>query len=598
MAPAENSPELRVRLLRELARRLYWAGLTYALFAALFSMNFEPGGRAVAWALTIALTVLGAVRTHLSHRIVASGDGGATERAGRRLLATTRVHGLAFCLFISYAIWHVRGQTTLECLLVVGVAGFSSGSASVLSPFPEAAWVHVGGQVFPIYIWTFYALPRYGWLLGALVLMHSVAIVLLVRMASAHTRGMFVAQLTLEAQSEDLRQARDLAEAAGSARMRFLANMSHEIRTPLNGIMGLTEVLGDTRLTLDQRQLLEDLDRSGRHLLSIVDGILDMAKVTSGKLTLENVAFDLPLLIRDVAAPAAALAEAKRVRFLVDAPPDLPPWVVGDPVRIRQVLSNLLSNAVKFTEAGEVRLAVTAPRRGWGRFDVSDTGIGLSPEQLGILFQEFHQVDSSTTRRFGGTGLGLAISQRLVEMMGGRIAVESRLGHGARFSVEIPVPPGKAALPAAAQARGSVRLPAGLRVLVAEDNPVNQRVIERMVARTGARVDVAGNGRRAVELHSERPYDIILMDCQMPEVDGYEATALIRALPDSRSLTPILGVTANAFSEDRERCHSAGMDGHVAKPLGREALLEAMSKVLRESRARRSEQECVPHGAV
>jgi signal transduction histidine kinase/CheY-like chemotaxis protein len=571
----EDSPALRSRLLRDLAQRLLWSGLVYALFAGLFSLSLGASFRGIALFSSGALAVLGGMRTFYARRVI---DGAEVEPDGTRLIQVTRMQSLAFGVFVAWAIWNVWGLVIPECLLVVGVAGLSSFGASLMAPFPGLARLNTCAQVLPVYVWSWYALPRYGWLLESLVIIHAVAIVQLIRMNSAHIRRMFLAQLTLEEQSEDLRQARDAAQKADSAKLSFLANMSHEIRTPLNGIMGLVEVLNSCALEREQHELLADIGRSGDHLLSILNDILDMAKVTSGKLSLEDVPFDLPRLIRDTASPAAALAEARQLRFRLQLPPDLPRQVKGDPVRTRQVLSNLLSNAVKFTPSGEVGLAVKMPRTGFIRFDVSDTGIGLSPEQQQSLFQEFHQVDSSTTRKFGGTGLGLAISQRLVELMGGRLWVESGLGDGSTFTFELPLAPAEIRAGSAHTRPPLVsELSPGLRVLVAEDNLINQKVTCAMVSRAGADVDIAENGRIAVDLHRACPYDVILMDCQMPELDGYEATALIRSLPGSASRVRIIVVTANAFAEDRDRCLRAGMDDYVAKPLNRQSLLAAMS---------------------
>ncbi|MGO9257096.1 MAG: ATP-binding protein [Bryobacteraceae bacterium] len=578
MSLVEDSPALRLRLLRELAQRLCWSALAYALFATLFSLNLRPRVRGVALFLSGLLAVLGFLRTLFARRVIAGQD---TGRDGSRLVQAARALSLTFGVFVSYAIWHVRGQVIPECLLVVGVAGLSSVSASMFAPFPRLNRLNVCAQVLPVYIWSVYALPRYGWLLESLVVIHVVAIAQTIRMNGAHIRAMFIAQLTLEVQGEDLRQARDAAEKAASTKMRFLANMSHEIRTPLNGILGLVEVLNQLALTEEQRVVLDDIGRSGQHLLSIVNDILDMAKVASGKLSLEQVPFDLSRLIRDIASPAAALAEARQLRFLLQVPADLPRRVQGDPLRIRQVVSNLLGNAVKFTPSGEVCLAVQLSRPGWIRFDISDTGIGVSPEQQESLFQEFHQVDSSPTRKFGGSGLGLAISHRLAELMGGRLWVESRLGEGSTFFFDLPL----ATIETTARATPAEgipvsALPPGLRVLVAEDNAVNQRVIAMMLTQAGASVEIAENGRVAVERHQAALYDMILMDCQMPELDGYEATARIRSLPGSASLVPIIGVTANAFAEDRERCIRAGMNGYTAKPLSRTTLMAAMSQIL------------------
>jgi signal transduction histidine kinase/ActR/RegA family two-component response regulator len=577
VSSVEHNPALRLRLLNELAQRVCWSSLASALFGVLFSVNLDHRIRSVALVLSGLLAVFGTVRALLARQVIAGQD---TDHAGTRLMQITRIQSCTFGVFISYAMLHVNGQVLTECLLVVGVAGFSSASASMFAPFPRLSLFNVAVQLVPVYIWSVFALPRYGWLLPALMAMHALTVAQTILINGAHSRQMFLAQISLEEQSEDLRHARDAADLAASAKMRFLANMSHEIRTPLNGIMGLAEALTDMSLTPEQRAVLDDIGRSGHHLLAIVNDVLDMAKVSSGKLSVEQAAFDLRGLIRDVSSPAAALADTGKLRFLVDVPPDLPQQVQGDALRIRQVLSNLLSNAVKFTPAGDVRLAVERPRPGWVRFGVSDTGIGLSLEQQASLFQEFHQVDSSATRKFGGSGLGLAISHRLAGLMGGQLWVESRLGAGSTFFLEVPLPVCQAAPSPASPAPVVWALPAGLRVLVAEDNVVNQKVIAMLLKNVGASVEIAENGRAAVERHQASPYDVILMDCQMPELDGYEATARIRSLPGCASLVPIIGVTANAFAEDRDRCISAGMNGYVAKPVNRGALMAAMAQLL------------------
>lgn len=578
MADVDYRPALRHLLLRELAKRLRWSGFAYALFAALFSLNLAPPIRGVALCMAGLLAVLGLVRTLCARHVSAGLD---VERYGIPLIHLAVAQNSAFGVFLAYATWHVWGQVIPECLLVAGVTGISCVSVIVFAPLPKLDVLSMFTLVAPSYIWSLCALPRYGWLLGALILFHAAAMAALISMNSTDVRDMFLARLSLEAQSEDLRQARDGAEKAGSARMRFLANMSHEIRTPLNGILGLAQVLNSFALTDEQRELLDDIGRSGHHLQSIVNDILDMAKVTSGKLSLEEVAFDLLALIHDLGSPAAALAENRHLRFLLQLPPDLPCMVKGDPLRTRQVVSNLLSNAVKFTPSGEIRLTVKLPREGWLCFEVSDTGIGLSPEQQKGLFSEFHQVDSSTTRKFGGSGLGLAISRQLAELMGGRLWVESRLGEGSTFYFELPIAATEVPPPDTESGTAQkLALTPGIRVLVVEDNRINQKVIANLVSQAGAHVEIAENGQRAVELHRDAPFNVILMDCQMPVMDGYEATALIRALPGRASLVPIIGVTANAFVEDRDRCIRAGMNGFVAKPLSRAALLAAVSEFI------------------
>jgi signal transduction histidine kinase/CheY-like chemotaxis protein len=565
-----NNPELRHRLLRELAQRLCWGGLAYGLFAVLYSLQLTGAGRVIALSLSGLLLALGTCRTVYSRRVMAGVD---VERDGRRLMWVAAALSLAFCAFSGSALWLVWGVAKAECLMAIGVAGLSSVSASLFAPFPWLNRLQASAQLLPVYIWVGLSMPRYGWLLVAFVGIHGVAMAQLIRMHGAHTREVFETQFALQ--------------QAGTARMRFLANMSHEIRTPLNGVIGLADVLENSDLTPGQRELVGDLGSSGRHLLSIVNDILDMAKVASGKLEVERVTFNLARLLHEVAAPAAALAEARGLRFVKSLSPELSGMVSGDPLRIRQVLSNLLSNAVKFTAEGEVRLGITSPGPGRICFSVADTGIGMTVEQQEQLFQEFHQVDSSTTRRFGGTGLGLAISYRLASLMGGRVWVCSRLGTGSTFFFDLPLPPvGEAAAESPPGRRPE--LPEGMRVLVAEDNPVNQKVIVELMRRAGAVVEVAGNGREAVDLHRTRLFELILMDCQMPEMDGYAATEAIRQIPGAAGAVPVIGVTANAFQEDRERCLRAGMNGYVAKPLSRDALLRAIAETFHSRQVERA----------
>ncbi len=578
MPPAGESRDLRMRLLCELAQRLWWSAFSYALFATLFSLNLPSGSRTTALFLSALLAVCGGLRILFSRLVIAGRD---IEGNGRRLIRAAETLSLIFGVFVAHEFWQVRGQVVQECYLVIAVAGMTSGGSSVFAPFPRLNRLNAIAQLLPLYWWAGSdALPRYGWLLPCLLLTHAVVIFQTIRMNGAHIRQAFSAQIHLEQQTDELRRARDEANKASQAKSRFLANMSHEIRTPLNGILGLAEVLNHLALTGEQRDVVDDIGNSGRHLLSIVNDVLDIAKVNSGKLELQPAPFNLPQLIREIASPAAALAESRQLRFRLEVPPDLPHEVQGDALRIRQVVSNLLSNAVKFTSAGEVRLAVQSSAPGRIRFAVSDTGIGLTPEQAESLFQEFHQVDSSSTRRFGGSGLGLAISHRLTELMGGELRVESRLNEGSTFSLDLPLdvtPAGAAAAEPNADAT-ELSLPPGLRILVAEDNPVNQRVAAMMLARAGAAVELAENGNVAVERHRAAPYDIILMDCQMPELDGYQATAKIRSLASSAALVPIIGSTANAFAEDRERCMRAGMNGYLAKPLNARSLVTAIAQ--------------------
>jgi hypothetical protein len=388
-------------------------------------------------------------------------------------------------------------------------------------------------------------------------------------------------------QRKALDAARDqaLLEAERLARVKseFLANMSHEIRTPLNGVLGLAQIgMRENAGRGKASETFAKIIQSGKLLLGIINDILDYSKIEAGKLTLEAVPMRPVEVVRDVATLMHARAQAKGLQFRIRKAPDLPEVCLGDPLRLGQVLMNLLANAIKFTEAGNVTLSVA--RDGDALlFTVSDTGIGMSPEQIERLFRPFEQGDGSTTRRFGGTGLGLAITHRLLVLMGGTITVESEPGKGTTFCVRLPCEVTQPAdvAPPKAIARAD-RLPlAGLRILVAEDNAVNQEVIRDLLESDGARVELADNGRIAVTRvagSDGKDFAIVLMDIQMPEMGGHEATRRIRELDPS---LPVIGQTAHAFAEEKAACLAAGMVAHIAKPIDPDQLVEL---ILRHAR--------------
>jgi CheY-like chemotaxis protein/nitrogen-specific signal transduction histidine kinase len=367
------------------------------------------------------------------------------------------------------------------------------------------------------------------------------------------------------------------AEAANQLKSQFLANMSHEIRTPLNAIIGLSGLGLEESDPEKLREYLGIIHRSGQGLLGLINDILDVSKIEAGRMTLEAVPFDLSGLLRSLQEMLAVSAEAGGLSFLIRQEPGVPAVVVGDPLRVRQVLTNLLANAIKFTPAGgQVELAVAS---GGGasllRFRVSDTGIGMDPEQVAGLCRPFTQADASTTRRFGGTGLGLSISRQLARLMGGGLFVESSPGAGTTIHFVVVLP---AASPAEAAALSSPAPPdprghpgarlEGRRVLLVEDNRVNQLIALKLLEKVGIEVTLAENGVQAVEAAcvGAGRFDAILMDLQMPEMDGYEATRVIRArLGDAAA--PIIAMTAHAMLEERERCLAAGMVAHLAKPI-------------------------------
>ncbi|MDC7786039.1 ATP-binding protein [Rhodoplanes sp. TEM] len=392
---------------------------------------------------------------------------------------------------------------------------------------------------------------------------------------------------------EQIRQTRDalqLAREATAAKSAFLAMMSHEIRTPMNAVIGLSSALLDTRLDPEQRHLADTIASSGNDLLRLLNDILDFSKLDAGKLQLEAVPFSPAVVAAKVVGIVEARAQEKGLVLRIQVDPDLPEQVVGDPARLKQVLLNLVDNAVKFTQAGTVELAIRCTGRTEAaatlEFRVRDTGIGIAPDQIGRLFGEFAQADSSINRQFGGTGLGLAISKRIVEQMRGALGVESALGAGSTFTATVTLPLPAAAGSALPRAEETAVAPADpvlparpLAVLLAEDNPTNQLVFSKLLQGVPSRLTVAANGRDAVALARSRAFDIVFMDMRMPEMDGLEATRAIRALGGAWSGVPIVALTANAFAEDVAACRAAGMTDFIAKPLRKAALLERLALV-------------------
>jgi len=382
--------------------------------------------------------------------------------------------------------------------------------------------------------------------------------------------------------------AKEAAEAANVAKSAFLANMSHEIRTPLNAITGMAHLIRRSGITPEQGERLDKIDAAGRHLLETINAVLDLSKIEAGKFVLEEGEVKVGALVANVASMLSERAESKGLRLIVDTPP-LPSHLLGDGTRLQQAILNYAANAIKFTQTGSVtirtRLLEEGPDHALLRFEVSDTGIGIAPEVIAGLFSSFEQADNSITRQYGGTGLGLAITKKFAQLMGGEVGVSSTPGQGSTFwmtarlkKLDQPVAPPMSALPAAGAAHALAKC-VGRRILLVEDEPINREIMLEYLEDYGQMIDVAVDGMAAVELAGRNRYDLILMDVQMPRLDGLAATRQIRQLAVGGDV-PIIALTANAFLEDRERCLAAGMNDFVAKPVQPATLFAILARYL------------------
>ena len=529
----------------------------------------------VAWCA--ALVGVMAWREWIHRRFIGS-SGADAQTLGRQydlaLLANGIVYGLlGTVLFPSQ-------EPTLASGMLATLVGVAAVSVVVLSTKLRAVAAMTLPVLIPTIVVQFIEGTRLSIYMASGMSVFLVLIVMEGRQAAEHTLAMLRLRFRMDELATQRQQALDLAQRSSAVKSQFLATMSHEMRTPLHGILGITRLVRSARSDGDPKARahhLEMIERTGEHLLGLINDVLDYSKIEGGHLRIEHADFELAALIESVSDLTRISAAEKGLALRLEFEPPSPCWVRADASRLRQVLLNLTGNAVKFTERGHIGVNVQRAADGATRFEVCDTGPGIAPAQRELIFGAFQQADGSFGRRHGGTGLGLTISRELARAMGGDLVCADRPVGGACFVLTLPLPAGEPVAPTCAAA--DLAEPMQGRVLLAEDNPVNALVAEALLQRAGVEVDLVGDGAQAVAHAAATRYSLILMDCQMPGMDGFEATARIRALEREAGLAevPIVALTANALDSDRLRSIAAGMNDHLAKPF-REQDLGALLK--------------------
>jgi len=574
---------LQERLVRESMLGVWVHPILIAVVVAL-AWPDAPHDLLLGWGGAVLLTALlrgawiyVASRRRLSERAVRNG-----VRATVTMLAITWGVGGALVLPV------VPFETT--ALILVILAGLIASALTTLAADPLSIRGFLAGIALPVFVALATSDQSHHLAAAIVVAVFTLGMAIVARRAHLTlvdhlrvTARLAVSEDAAKRAEAVMREARDLAERTARARSAFLANMSHEIRTPMNAVLGFVELILDTELTTEQRRALELVRSSSEALLMILNDILDYSKIEADHLELEAIPFDVSKVVHATASLLAVRAREKHLELLAEVTPEVPRAMRGDPTRLRQVLMNLIGNAIKFTDQGEVVVSVTTALAADDvvhlRFAIRDTGIGIAPEQIGAVFREFTQADSTTTRRYGGTGLGLAISQRLVRLMGGEITVTSEVGRGSEFSFTLAF----AADVPASRAAGLATL-GGRRMLIVDDNQTNRRILREMLGAEGIKVEeatTAGEGLAAMRQAATKraPYDLAILDVQMPDMDGFQLATAVRA---DRGLarTRLLMLTSAGQRGDGERCRELGIRGYLTKPLSRADLLEALGTVL------------------
>ncbi len=594
LSPEASVPELveaeRVAMLYRLAPRTLLTAFFFSFAVYLVFRPVTPAAILIPWLIVNNAITLARYLKILAYRRAQPPVHDAELWFNRFILLTFAagiVWGLMGTLLLPLGRLEYQALVTLLLVGTAAVGLFTLGSSNlaylcmaVPALLPPALFMIVVGDA---------ASSLHGWALLAFL----VLVVINARLGERNLTELLTLRFENARIAREKEAALVEARAAGQAKLQFLANMSHEIRTPLNGILGMTQLLRDSPVDDLQAHRLDTVHSSGEHLLVLINDVLDFSKISAGKLDIDRKPFDLCRAVYEVTDLLVPRAEARGLRLSVKLANDVPAWVMGDAGRLKQVLGNLVANAIKFTDEGSVQVNVLLePANEQGlrnrlHFEITDTGVGIAEPDQARLFEPFRQVDASATRRHGGTGLGLAISRQLVELMGGAIGVRSQRYQGSTFWFTVAFAPCSVPEPvAAAAAQKPARPKLSGRVLLVEDNVVNREIVQAMLAARGIHVQCADDGREAVERATTDTFDLILMDCQLPLLDGYQATERIRAHEShaGTSRVPIVALTANAVLGDRERCLAADMDDYLAKPFRQEQLIAAIERWLPAAR--------------